>query len=254
MPESASSSALALYSGVWPCGLLRAARAAARHPRALLQTLRTSPFFNSATVAAGERKFIQPVAAMHDPGGFGAEFFQRVRHRLDPGGGIDAEQLVIGRGRVGQRAQQIENRADAQLLPHGRDMAHGRMKARRHQETDAALAQAALQHRNFGIDIDAQRRQHVRRAGLRRHGAVAMLGHRHAARGQHESRGGGDIDVPRASPPVPQVSMAPGGRFDALRLGAHGEAPPVISSTVSPFMPQRHQGTPPSAPASHRRS
>ncbi len=36
---------------------------------------------------------------------------------------------------------------------------------RRHQKADADLPQTTLHHRHVGVDVDAERRQHVRRDG-----------------------------------------------------------------------------------------
>ena len=45
--------------------------------------------------------------------------------------------------------------------------------------------------------LDAQRRQHVRRAGLRGEAAIAVLGDRYAAAGDHEGGGGRYVDAVR---------------------------------------------------------
>ncbi len=98
---------------------------------------------------------------MHDPGALGAQLAQHFGQRRDPALGEHAEQLAPGAGRVGERAQQIEQGAQAHLLAHRGDMAHGRMMARRHQETEIVLDEAAQHQRLVGGDIDAERGQHV---------------------------------------------------------------------------------------------
>ena len=49
------------------------------------------------------------------------------------------------------------------------------------------------------------------------------------------------LKVPAPSPPVPTVSMAPGGASIGSALARMVRAAPVISLTVSPRTPQRHQ-------------
>ena len=49
------------------------------------------------------------------------------------------------------------------------------------------------------------------------------------------------LKLPEASPPVPQVSIVPGGASTATALARMIRAAPAISSTVSPRTLQRHQ-------------
>ena len=112
-----------------------------------------------------------------------------------PSVGEDADQLPLGAGRVGQRAQQIEDRARAQLDARAGDMAHRRMVARRHQEADIALGQGARSTSAKSASIlTPERGQHVGRSRFRRQRAIAVLGHGHAAGGGHQRGGGRDVE------------------------------------------------------------
>ena len=82
----------------------------------------------------------------------------------------------------------------AQLDARAGHVAHGAVVARRHQEADAGLADGAFNQREIGIEIDAERRQHVGGAALRRQRPIAMLGHRHAAAGDDQRRAGRDVE------------------------------------------------------------
>ena len=63
-------------------------------------------------------ELVKPVAAMHDPGALGAEQRQHLRDRLDPFLAEHADDLIFGAGRIGERPEQIEDGARAEL---GRD-------------------------------------------------------------------------------------------------------------------------------------
>ena len=54
----------------------------------------------------------------------------------------DAEQLIAGTRRIGERSEDIENRAHAELAAHRRRVLHGRMMIRREHEADAGLGDA----------------------------------------------------------------------------------------------------------------
>jgi len=69
---------------------------------------------------------------------------------------------------------------------------------RREHEADADLLDAARHLRRLQVDARAQRLQHVGAARLRRHAAVAVLGHAAAGRGHHEHAGGADVEAVRA--------------------------------------------------------
>ena len=115
---------------------------------------------------AGGRQFVQPVRAMYDPGSDAPEIAQYVGHRLDPVAGKRTRELASNAGGVGERSQQVENRADAHLNPRAGHMAHGAVVARRHQESYAGLADRLFHMRHRGVKIDAEGGQNVRRAGF----------------------------------------------------------------------------------------
>ena len=112
----------------------------------------TLPSFDSATWSVPAVVISSMPVAVHDPGMLAAEPAQHLRHRLDPFRREHADQLALDAGRVGQRAEQIEDRARAELDPGRADMAHGAVMARRHQEADAGLPERALHQRHVAID------------------------------------------------------------------------------------------------------
>jgi hypothetical protein len=99
---------------------------------------------------------------------------------------------------VGQRTEDVEQRAHAHLATDRRHHLHRRVVHRREHETDAAARDALGNLRRLQVDLRAQRLQDVRAAGLRGHAAVAVLGDLASRRGDHEHRGGGDVEGMRA--------------------------------------------------------
>ena len=85
------------------------------------------------------------------------------------------------------------------------------------------------------IDLHAERREHVGRAGARRQRAVAVLGDRHAGARDDESRAGGDVvGAGRVAAGADDVDRVRAGASTRSILARMAVTAPVISSTVSP--------------------
>ena len=143
--------------------------------------------------AAG-RELIDSRLAVHHHAVLAAELREGLGHRLDPLRCVDADQLAARAGGVGERAEQVEDRAHAERLPHRPRVAHGGVMGRGVQVAEAV----ALDHlgRLLGREVDrhAERFEQVGRARARRGRAVAVLGHRGAAGSGDERRRGGDVE------------------------------------------------------------
>ena len=133
---------------------------------------------------------------MHHPGPLDPKQTEHAGDRLDPFFGEHADHLIFGAGRIGERTEQIEDSADAELAPHFRHVTHGGMMDRREHEAEPALLDAARDGLRRALDIDSERREHVGRARARGDRPVAVLGDRHAGASHHE--GGAGRDVVRA--------------------------------------------------------
>ncbi|MNT26360.1 hypothetical protein D3C72_1619280 [compost metagenome] len=96
-------------------------------------------------------------------------------------------------GWITKRPQEIENRTETNLGADRADVTHGPVIGGGEQEGDAGLIQGAGLLRDGGVEVDAERGQHVRRAGLGADGAVAVLGDLQAGARQDEGGGGRDI-------------------------------------------------------------
>jgi hypothetical protein len=69
--------------------------------------------------------------------------------------------LAFDAGRIGDRSEQVEDRAGAELNPRRRDVLGGRMVRRREHETDTRLVDAAGDFVRTELDLDAECAEHV---------------------------------------------------------------------------------------------
>ena len=105
-----------------------------------------------------------------------------------------AHQNIGGTGRIGQRAQDVEDGAYAQFLAHRGHILHCRMVIGREHETNAHIADAIGNLRGVQVDIDAQRLHRVGAARLAADAAATMLANLAARRRNHKGGAGGDIE------------------------------------------------------------
>ena len=105
-----------------------------------------------------------------------------------------ADQLVRRAGRIGERPEDVEDRAHAELLAHRRRVLHRAVVVRREHEADAGLGDALRDLLGRQHDVGAERLEHVGAARLRRHRAVAVLGDARAGRRGDEHRRGRDVE------------------------------------------------------------
>ncbi len=76
-----------------------------------------------------------------------------------------ADQLPAHLGRIGQRAQQIKDRAGAEFHPRAGGVAQRRVMAGGKQEHAAGALENARQAIERRVDIDAEGCEHIRTAG-----------------------------------------------------------------------------------------
>ena len=182
-----------------------------------------------------------------------AEIFQHLRHRLDPMPRKHADHLALDAGRVGQRSQQIEDGAGAELDPGRPDVLHRRMMRRREHEADAGFVECKRPTCSASRSIlTPSAEQHIGCARLRRQGAVAMLGDRHAGARDDESRAGRNVERAGGVAAGADHVDGVGRRLHAQHLGAHGgdRAGDLVDGFAAHA--QRHQESRPSARASPR--
>ena len=117
-----------------------------------------------------------------------------MRKRLDERFVVDAHQLALRSRGVRERAEDVEDRPDAELAAHRRDVLHRNMVVLREEEADVYLLQQLRAALRRNRDVHAERLKHVRGSALRRGGAVSVLRDRDAARRRDERRRRRDVE------------------------------------------------------------
>ena len=159
---------------------------------------------------AVDGQFVQAPAVYHQHVAR-AEGLADFRHWPLPLRGEHADHLAARAGGIGERPQQVEHRADAELPPYRAGMAHGRMMIRREQEADAHFGDAAPNLLGFQTQPGAGGFQHICAAAAAGHGAVAVLRHLGAGGSGHEGGRGGDVE------PLGRASAASAAGIHQLR-------------------------------------
>ena len=170
---------------------------------------------------AGRGYLVEPVGAVHHPHALGAEIFQNLRQRLRPLLGENPDHLPAHAGRVGERAEQVEDRARAKLGTGRPDILHRRVMRRREHEADPSLGDAARDPFRRQIDIDAERGKHVGSTRTRGQRAIAVLGDGHAGAGHNDRGAGGNVERARSVAAGADDVDRVGRRGYAQHLGAH---------------------------------
>jgi hypothetical protein len=143
---------------------------------------------------AAQADLVHAVQAVHHQHVVGAKALHHARLDADQVGVEHPHQGVGGTCRVGERAEDVEDRAHAHLAPHRGDVLHRAVVCRRVHEADAGGLDALGDLLRRQVQIDAERLDHVGRTRLRRHPASAVLGHARAGGSGDEDGGGGDVE------------------------------------------------------------
>ena len=88
---------------------------------------------------------------------------ERIERSIDELGCIDADHLGPGARGVGERAEDVEDRAGSQLAAYGSRVAHGRMVRGREEEAEAELVDGALDAFSWLLEVEAESLEHVGR-------------------------------------------------------------------------------------------
>ena len=134
-----------------------------------------------------------------------------------------ADQLKLGPGGIGERPQQIEDRAKAELLANRRGVFHRPVQQRGEAETDADFVDAAANLLGRQLQVDAERFEDVGRAAFAGDAAIAVLG---------------DVDP---EPPPPGRRGTDVERLQAIAAGPAGieqsGRPAAESASIAPASP-----------------
>src|SRR5690606_37212749 len=97
-------------------------------------------------------------------------------------------------GRVGQRAEDVEEGAHAHFAAHRRHVLHGAVVVGREHEADAGGLDAGGDLLRRKVDVGTEGLKRVGAAGTGRDAAATVLGDAGAGGGGDEDRGGGDVE------------------------------------------------------------
>jgi len=139
-------------------------------------------------------QFVEPVVAVHDHRPRRAVGLQHADQLFGHRPVGHADDLPAHAGWVGQRAQEVEDGADAKLAAHGPRMSHARVEAGRQAEPDPRLRHATGHAVGPEVDGRAERLEEIGRPTRRRRTAVAVLAHLDAGAGDDERRGGRHVE------------------------------------------------------------
>ncbi len=106
----------------------------------------------------------------------------------------DAHDLPPHPGRVGQRAEQVHDREQAQLAAHRARVTHGRVVVGCEEEDDADLFEDSGLFGRFEVETDPECLQNIRASAARPEAAVPVLGDAGAEAGGEQRRGGRDVE------------------------------------------------------------
>ena len=118
-----------------------------------------------------------------------SEVLQHADHQRRQRRSADPQRLTPYATGIGERAEDVEDRAHPELAARRARMAHGRMKAGSETEADARRLDAAPHAIRAKRNVDTKGLEHVGAAAAAGGGTVAMLGHWNAgARGDQRRR------------------------------------------------------------------
>ena len=98
---------------------------------------------------------------MHDPDRLRAKVLQDLRQRLHPLSREHPDHLPLHPGRIGEWAEQIEDRSRGELGPGRADILHRGMMGWREHEADPGFLDTAADLLGLQIDLHAERSQYV---------------------------------------------------------------------------------------------
>ena len=141
-----------------------------------------------------ERNFVEAVGAVDNECALDSELRESTREKFGVMRRRNADDLCGGSGRIGERAEKIENGANAKSAARGNRVFHRGVNRGRKKKTDADLFDGLANALGRLVDNDAKLFEHVGGAGARACGAIAVFGDAHARSRDNESCGGGNVE------------------------------------------------------------
>ena len=163
----------------------------------------------------------RPSWPYHDERSLGTVGRQHAHHALGHGRVGHPGDLASDPGRVGERAEEVEDGGDTQLAPGRAGMAHGRVEAGGEAEAESHRVDAVGHTFRSQVEGHAEGFEEVGGAAGRRGGPVAVLADPPARTDDREGRQRGDVD---------RVAAVAAGAHEvdhAVGLGQHHRGGPV---------------------------
>jgi hypothetical protein len=108
-----------------------------------------------------EGNFVETILAMHDQHALGAQALHDAHQDADQVGVENAHQRVGRAGRIGQRAEDVEQGAHPHLAAHRRHVLHGAVMVGREHEAEAGFRDTGGNLLGRQHDVGAERFQHI---------------------------------------------------------------------------------------------
>ena len=169
-----------------------------------------------------ERDFVELVGAVDNHAALYAEADKNLSKRLNEVRVVNAEKLHFRRGGVGERSENIENCAEAELAADCADILHRGVVLLREEEAHSGFVKELYASLRALVDVYAEGFKTVGGAAARGSGAVAVLRDLHAACCRDERRGGGDVEAVRVVAARADDFKHIHARFYLRRVIAHG--------------------------------
>lgn len=144
----------------------------------------------------GRGDLVESIVAVDDHGSDGAEPRERHRHFFECAFVVHTKKLVASTRGIRQRTKQIEDRGDTHRLANTRNVPRSGVVLLGEAEANGGAIEATCLHLGRGIDLDAKRREQLRRTSPAA-ACVAVLGDTHSplARSRSDESGdGGDVE------------------------------------------------------------
>ena len=191
---------------------------------------------------AGGGDLVQAVGAVGHPGPFGPEIGEGPGQQVGMVGPRYADELPGDPGRVGQRTEQIEDGAHAEVAPGAGRVTHRGMECGREQKRDAAGVEAAFDDRRGRIHGNPEGAEEIGASAAARDRAVAVLRDRHAAPGEDEGGQRRDVECRGAiAPGAAGIEPRPVAGRQRDRVRAHRRCQPDDLGRPLPLHRQRDQ-------------
>ena len=196
---------------------------------------------------AGDRQLVEAVLGSDDQGMVTAERGQRLGDRLLIAAVGDPEQLPGGAGRVGQRPEEVEDRADAELLADRDDVLHSGVVGRGEHEAERSPRRSARPAPGQ-LDSNPERLEEVGGADRDVLERLPCLATAQPAPAAIRAAVVETLKV-EGPPPVPAVSTRPLRSISTGAASGASSAPGRRSRERSPPWPAGRSGTRPFGPA-----